>query len=103
VCKCVDGGNVELYVLWRLLARFTLSSESSARLSSIHALEPSLVHTSVFLHTCVRFPLPPLSLLLMQCSTTGIIIPSIWGIPALSTDSMFNNNIVKYLTPKTRL
>jgi len=47
--------------------------------TSVHALERSLVHTSMFLHTCPRFPLPALSLLLMQCSSTGIIIPStVW-------------------------
>ena len=44
--------------------------------TSVLALERLLVHTSVFLHTCERFPLPALSPLLTQCSATGIIMPS---------------------------
>jgi len=92
VCSCVDGRKGPcVYSLWRLLATVHLKySENSARTcdshmsphmpsTSAHALEHSLVHTSVFLHTMSASFYPRSSLFLTQHSTTGIIIPSlIW-------------------------
>ena len=45
--------------------------------TSAHALERSLVHTSVFLHTMCASPCLRSFLLLIQRSTIGIIIPSL--------------------------
>jgi len=92
VCSCVDGRKGSyVYSQWRTLATAHLKySEDSARTcgspvsphmpyTSVHALERSFVHTSVFLHTMSASLCLSSSLFLIQRSTTGIIIPSlIW-------------------------
>jgi len=80
-----------VYSLWRLLATVHLEyGENSARrcdspmsphipYTSVHALERSLIHTSVFLHTMSASLYLRSSLFLIRHSATGIIIPSlIW-------------------------